>query len=225
MKRMEARPLEKAAKKARKHAQFAIDAVLREKPGKQIHEVPFKEVAQIASRALSKHEDFVLRPSNDNRTPYLVLKQLGEKKPAPYAIHELGHQIIRARVISQLKAEDLLEPQHEKTVEQALGELDYNPPAREYRARIKAVKKLQRGLGKTKTNELLARAGEIWEQHQSGGVFPEPNYLMHAFTNPGINFPLSFIYRSTTRGAKKPNPTEQFKKQLEEHIKYLDEKK
>ena len=181
-----------AVKKAKEHAHTAIQAVLYDNQGKQLHEIPFGKVIAKAGEALSKHPDFKFEHGESPDYTYSHEKPETRKKLLRaidgqgnlfYHNYELAHHIIKAIVISEVKQEHHLNQADEKLLETALGEEHYRPQKEEYENMIKAVEELQKNLGNEKTDEILEKARITWTNHYKPGPAEPENYFGDAFTN------------------------------------------
>ncbi len=132
-------------------------AVTDKLPSKPIHEVPYEEIIRIAGQTLGDHTDFRTAQSN-------VLVPIQRGKPI-YSKFELAHKILTERVLSQLRAERLVQRKHLPLLRKALGELYARVPPEVRKEQLAAFNLLEKKMGPDDTNELVKRAGELWQTH------------------------------------------------------------
>ncbi len=190
---------EDAIKKVKAHASLVIAESLKGHPGKKLHEIPFREIVLTANKVLAKN-GLWRRSKTGGR-----IRPLDKKGKESYSTYELGHTIILARVLSQLKAERRINSREATMLEKSLGKLRFNYPKRVYEKMISAVENMEKKLGKSQADSILERTKSIWLTHDYNKPFVHPNNEEHLFEDSFKN-PVSSVLVMTA--AKKRNPQE-----------------
>lgn len=171
-------PVNRAVKKIAEHAELVAQHL-----GKPLHEASVKEIKIATVDSLRNHPEFAINPTSG-------LNAVKNGKTL-YCAYELGHRLLVDRLISKLKSEGNLSEEHAPEVSKLFGILYYNPPALVLKKQLTALNKLEKQLGREKTEILLGQIQKEWNDTKNEGFTKDESQyereLSDLFSNPKSN--------------------------------------
>ncbi len=209
-----------------KHVRQVVKQLAKKHPGKKLHEISWEDLLQGTCEFIAGHKDFRIQDP-ETGSGFIPMGNLpepeaGRMRRVLYWNYELGHQILTERMLTQLKAEGVLPPEHEKRFKTALGRTYLKSSIELRQQQLRAFTQLERKMDKAKLEKLILRAKEVWKQNDiqqrktHEADFEKYKILRDALHNPGGHNLLTSFTVDEPSTIK--TPIEEFRKKLEDRI-------